>query len=118
MGAQNGPIDGPSMGHGKKVGGPSMGHRWECDGPSMAHGWAALGSQLGQKNVKEGPFGIFSTLAVAKLTIWRHCRIFENKRKLRILNSVKVPKKCKRGDSLMQSKILKKKSHSAEKDRN
>ena len=46
MGAHNGPIDGPSMGHGKMVGGPSMGHRWECDGPSMAHGWTALGSQL------------------------------------------------------------------------
>ena len=39
MGAQHGPIDCPSMGHGKKVGGPSMGHRWECDGPSMAHRW-------------------------------------------------------------------------------
>ena len=35
MGTQNGPTDGPSMGHGKKVGGPSMGMRWSIDGPWM-----------------------------------------------------------------------------------
>ena len=39
MGAQNGPIDGPSMGHGKKVGEPSMGHRWTIDGNAMVHRW-------------------------------------------------------------------------------
>ena len=32
MGAQHGPIDCPSMGHGKNVGGPSMDHRIPIDG--------------------------------------------------------------------------------------
>ena len=39
MGAQNGPIDGPSMGHRWAMAKRSADHRWAIDGNAMVHRW-------------------------------------------------------------------------------
>ena len=60
MGAQNGPIDGPSMGHRWAMAKRSADHRWAIDGNAMVHRWPMDGlpwdPNSGRLKTEQEPF--------------------------------------------------------------